>query len=168
MNKLPIYLMGFMTSGKSKLGSKLAFDLGLEFIDLDDNIEQSSGQTVTQIFANEGEIAFRIKERAALKNTSTKEAVVALGGGTVCHFDNLDFVKSAGTSLYLKVAPQILIGRLKQNKKNRPLVSELSDEALSTFVYQKMSERAVYYEQAEYVLEDNNPSVSKVKQILGL
>jgi shikimate kinase len=80
-----IYLVGYMGSGKSTLGRRLAGHAGLHFIDLDKYIEERNCRTVPQIFALEGEESFRKKERKALEEVSEFDnVVVATGGGAPC------------------------------------------------------------------------------------
>lgn len=166
MKKLPLYLIGFMASGKSKVGKSLANLLNLEFIDLDEQIEAKAGMSISEIFNKEGEAAFREMEQTALKQTAGKQAVVALGGGTVCHHDNLKLVKQQGSSVYLNVRAEILYGRLRNNKGNRPLVMQLTDDELKGFIDHKLAEREWFYSQADYVLSDDNPSAKKIAQLI--
>jgi shikimate kinase len=165
MSKLPLYLIGFMACGKTKVGKSLAHQLNLEFIDLDEQIEMDAEKFITEIFEREGEKAFRKMEEATLKQTAGKQAIVALGGGTVCHYDNMELVKQQGQSVYLKVCPEILYGCLRANKNDRPLVKQLSDQELKEFINQKLAEREIYYEQADYILLDDNPSAKKIIEL---
>jgi len=92
-----IYLVGFMGSGKSTVGRRLAEALGWTFVDLDDDIEAATGRTIADIFSNDGEQAFRDAEHAALQaRVSGSNAVVALGGGAFTFVRNRDVMKGAG------------------------------------------------------------------------
>ena len=92
-----IYLTGFMGSGKSTLGPRLADRLGYGFVDLDRDIERAVGSTVQTIFANQGEEAFRRLETEHLRTASYADRIViALGGGAVTREDNLRFTKTRG------------------------------------------------------------------------
>lgn len=166
MIKLPLYLIGFMACGKTKVGKSLAKQLNLEFIDLDQQVEMNAEKSIAEIFASEGEMAFRKMEHEALKQTAKNQAIVALGGGTVCHYYNMELVKQQGQSVYLKVRPEILYGRLRANKNERPLVKQLSDHELKEFINQKLAEREVYYEQADYILMEDNPSAKKIIDLI--
>jgi shikimate kinase len=103
-----------------------------------------------------------------LEGIPTKEhAVIALGGGTACSESNLAFIRTNGISIYLKVDPEMLIGRLRQKKDRRPLTKGKSDQEIKTLVYQLLDKRAFYYEQADHVLEDDHPTVKKLLGLLG-
>ncbi|MEQ8909434.1 MAG: shikimate kinase [Vicingaceae bacterium] len=149
----PIYLMGFMASGKTSLGKKLARRLEVQCIDLDDYIEKKSGQSISTLFEKRGEASFRKLEAEALKEVSTSKAVISLGGGTVCQEGNLELIKASGTSFYLKVSAEVLIGRLKSQKSSRPLVAELESNELSEFVRTKLAEREAFYAKADFIIE---------------
>src|ERR1700683_4779598 len=79
-----IVLTGFMGSGKSTVGPLLARQLGWKFVDADDVIAAEAGATIPEIFAREGEAAFRERERAAIARLASEDALVlALGGGAI-------------------------------------------------------------------------------------
>lgn len=89
-NRRGVALGGFMATGKTTVGHRVARRLGLPFVDLDARIEQDAGKTVSQLFADEGEAGFRGREARALDRVlGAGPAVVALGGGTLHHGDNL-------------------------------------------------------------------------------
>lgn len=98
-----IFLVGFMGSGKSTIGRKLAESLALPFIDLDDDIEAAERRTIADIFANDGEAKFRDAEHAALAARVRRgEAVVlALGGGAFTFARNRELLAGAGKSVWL-------------------------------------------------------------------
>jgi len=166
MSKFPLYLIGFMASGKSKLGKKLAKKLAVDFIDLDQIIEEEEGVPINAIFNEKGEEGFRLIEKLALHTTKDKKAVVALGGGTVCYFDNMNFVKENGTSIYLNVSKEKLYGRLRRNKNSRPLVRDLSDEKLKQFIDYKLKEREKFYLKADFDLSEEQQSVNSILKLI--
>ena len=91
-----IFLTGYMGSGKSTIGRKVATLLGINFIDLDKYIEERNFKSVPAIFAQDGEEAFRLKERQALQEVSQfEEIVVGTGGGAPCFFDNMKLMNNA-------------------------------------------------------------------------
>ena len=165
-----IYLLGFMSSGKSKLGKKLAQHLDRKFIDLDQYIEKEVGRSISQIFKEEGEDGFRKYESQYLMSIpeEDQELVISLGGGTPCFADNLDYIKSQGTSIYLRVSEDILIGRLRQKKASRPLIADKTDEEIADFVRSSLQLREPYYLQADYILASDNPKVESILELLKL
>jgi len=91
------YLIGFMGSGKSFLGRRLANALQLPFLDLDDYLEEWSGRSIPRIFEESGEEAFRKLESEALRDTARlPSAVIACGGGTPCFGDNMAWMNAHG------------------------------------------------------------------------
>jgi shikimate kinase len=163
----PIFLMGFMSSGKSRLGKKLAKKLEIPFIDLDKEIETKEGKSISQIFEERGEEGFRKLEAKYLKQLPLKVAsIIALGGGTPVYENNLAFILENGTSIYLKVEPKYLIGRLKEKSAKRPLVSDLNEKELSDFVTTTLKLREPYYEQASFVLASNKPTSSEIINLI--
>lgn len=169
MSKSNIFLIGFMSSGKSSIGRQLAKKLNREFMDLDQMIEKESRKSIPQIFEEEGEEVFRELESKALKSIPKERGLVlALGGGTPCNEDNLAFIKSNGISIYLKIEPSILIGRLRQNAGKRPLLKDMDPQQLADFVHQKMMEREKYYDMADHILKSNNPTAAQLMGLLKL
>ena len=88
-----IFLTGYMGSGKSTLGLRLAQKAGLSFIDLDHYIETRFRKTINEIFAEKGEKEFRIIERNMLREVGEfEDVIIATGGGAPCFFDNIDYM----------------------------------------------------------------------------
>ena len=126
-----IYLTGFMGSGKSTVGPLLAERLGYAFIDLDASVEQAAGKPIRRIFAEEGEDEFRRLESLKLRSVSrTTHAVIALGGGAVASENNLYFVVTNGTLIFLDVEPAVLVRRLEAMGAERPLLLSENGQSL--------------------------------------
>jgi len=118
-----IYLVGFMGSGKSHWGKRLAEHLGRPFFDLDEVIEAGEGLTVSTLFSSIGENGFRELERRYLHQMEHQPpSIVATGGGTPCFFDNMAWMNAQGTTVYLKISMPILHQRLVAGKGKRPLL----------------------------------------------
>jgi len=150
---MKIYLLGFMGSGKSFIGKRLAKKLDMDFIDLDHYIEQMEGLTISQLFENKSEKGFRQIEKKYLQSLSPKEnTIIACGGGTPCFYNNMKWMNENGLTIYLKSSNRLLFHRLKQGKSKRPLLKNLSDNGLKEFIKMKMEERASQYEEAEIVV----------------
>ncbi len=162
-----IYLVGFMGSGKSSLGKRLAKKLEYHFLDLDREIEQQTGKTIPEIFEHEGEEWFRRKEQEILHAaTGIPRTVIATGGGTPCYFNNMDFMNANGVTVYLKMSPVSLGYRLEHARKKRPLVSDLKGEALCRFVIDKLEERAPYYEKAHCIIKGESAKPAQVEALV--
>jgi shikimate kinase len=116
-----IYLVGFMGSGKTAVGRRLAERLGIPFVDLDAEIERTSGVTVRALFEASGEPAFRERESLFLEATeSLPRAVVATGGGCYVGEENRRTIARLGTPVFLDVPLPSLLSRLA-GKTDRPL-----------------------------------------------
>jgi len=108
-----IFLIGFMGCGKSTMGRALADLLNMTFIDLDSFLEEKYFRTIPQIFAEEGEENFRLKERKVLEEVSAfNDVIVATGGGAPCFFDNIDLMNNSGFCIFLDVETDSLVSRL--------------------------------------------------------
>ena len=159
-----IYLIGFMGCGKSTWGKKLAEKLDCAFIDIDKRIEAIEGGIVAEVFKIKGEEYFRKLEADVLRSTVLeKNAVISCGGGTPCYFDNMEWMKQRGKTVYLNLSPENLFGRLRTRKEKRPLIANLDDDQLRDFIFQKLSEREAFYLQADIKID---PAVSKPKDII--
>jgi len=148
-----IFLTGFSGSGKSSIGPLLANSLGYDFIDIDSAIEEQEGKTITRIFAEEGERAFRKLEQAMIATIAErKEMVASLGGGALEHTPTFELISTTGTLVYLKSDPKNLAKRLF-HKTDRPLLrssgTEKPDrEALERNISAILEKRSPRYESA--------------------
>jgi len=115
-------LIGLMGSGKSSIGRRLARRLKLKLIDLDDYIVKQAGMTIPEIFATEGEEAFREMESAALRAVLGKKAVIASGGGIVMREENRALLHAHPPVIWLKASPEFLAERI-DGDRNRPLIA---------------------------------------------
>ncbi len=158
-----VYLIGFMGSGKSTAGKKLANKLGFEFIDLDYLIEQDTGLSISEYFEKFGEEKFRELEGKMLHKTSLLDkAVISTGGGTPCFFDNMDTINKNGVSVYLKTDIPLIMSRLKGEKNQRPLIQNKTDEELRTYLSDLLAVREKYYEQAHIVVGAKSLNISSL------
>lgn len=167
-----IFIIGFMGSGKTTAGKKLASLLGWKFIDLDKKIEEYTGKTIPEIFAGNGEEYFRGIETQLLRNLKSQtNTVISTGGGTPCHSDNMDFMINTGLTIYLKLTPGQLKSRLSGSKGERPLIKDLEPVALQTFIEEKLSDRERWYDRSDITFEgmdlDINALFNSVKSRLN-
>jgi shikimate kinase len=158
IQKVLIYLIGFMGCGKTTIGRLLAQRLNYTFVDTDALVEQQAQQSISTIFEQYGETYFRTLEQAVLQTTTTcTYTIVSTGGGMPCFENNISLIQQAGNTIYLKASPDVLAKRLWLEKDMRPLLKNLGDEnALSTFIAQKLLEREPFYLKAKHILETDN------------
>lgn len=162
-----IFLTGYMGCGKSTIGRKVAALMGINFIDLDKYIEERNFKSVPDIFAQDGEESFRLKERQALQEVAEfEEIVVGTGGGAPCFFDNMQLMNQAGITIYLAPDNETLAFRLLKSKTERPLIAGKSKEELLSFIQNALDKRAPFYEQSKIIIRGQNDV--KPEEVLNL
>lgn len=152
----PIFLIGYMASGKTTLGRALATACADRcFVDLDEAVEARAGRAVAEIFATDGEEAFRVLESEVLRQVSCPGAIVACGGGTPCRSENMDWMLAAGTVVHLVTDTDTTVRRLLLAPGRRPLVDALlgDEDALRRRVEDMQAARAHYYGRAHHVFD---------------
>ena len=123
----PIFLVGFMATGKTTVGRILAARLGWALVDLDEMIAVEAGQAVPRLFEAEGEAGFRAREARALAAVSAQQRlVVATGGGAACREDNLRTMLDAGRVVALAITPEEAVRRARGGA-GRPLLAGQAD-----------------------------------------
>ena len=162
-----IFLIGYMGSGKTTLGRKLAKILQHQFIDLDQYIEEHEGRSITHIFEEDGEDCFRKLERVYLhKVINEDDVVISTGGGTPCFFDNMDQMNEYGKTIYINMHPKALLPRLKSSKCNRPLLEGKDEKGMLDYVFKTLQSREKYYHKAKKIVMGYNLTARKLKKIL--
>lgn len=166
---MKVFLIGFMGSGKTTIGKKLANYLKCEFIDLDKLIESKAGMSIVDYFELHGEDAFRDLERTILQKTEFPEnVIVATGGGAPCFGDNIEWMNKNGLVAYLSLSPKALASRLEHSKTDRPLIRHLKGDELIDFISSKLQEREVFYKQAKYVVSASDLTAERLSFYLNL
>jgi shikimate kinase len=164
---MKIFLIGFMGSGKTTLGRKLAARMNYEFIDLDHKLEQQVELSIAEYFSLFGEDAFRKLEAEVLRKTAYSDnVIISTGGGLPCYFDNMDWMKANGKVVYLKLTPKTLADRLESVKEDRPLLQDKHGDALIAFIEQKLAEREPFYSQANIIADGLSLTAERLKQVL--
>lgn len=163
---MKIYLIGFMGSGKTYRGRQLSEKLGIPFFDLDEQIVNHEGKTINEIFENSGEEYFRLVEKDLLHiiTESHDSMVMACGGGTPCYFNNIEYMKRSGTTVWLNTPLDVLAARLLKEKDHRPLLKDLSADQLKAYIIKKFADRKIYYEQASVVVDDSGLELEELIQ----
>ncbi len=154
-----IVLIGFMGTGKTVVGRRLARRLKREFIDTDAEIEKLMGKTVAQIFARDGVVRFRSEEELLVKKLAKREdLVIATGGGMVLNTENLLLLKENGILVALTASPEIIYNRVRGNN-NRPL---LMHGDMMEKIRELLHERENAYKAAEITVDTGNSSIVEI------
>jgi shikimate kinase len=161
-SKNQIILTGFMGSGKTTTGEKLALLLGRKFIDTDREIEESCGMSVTDLFSLQGEASFREKETEIIRrlvNYAPGSLVVATGGGALISRQNREILENFGLLVLLEASPRTLLWRTRL-QGGRPLL-EGSSKPLKK-IAELLDKRAVYYETCDLKVDTTGKKVDQV------
>lgn len=163
-----IFLIGFMGSGKTSFGRKLAKKLELPFFDLDKEIEKRTTYLISEIFLHHGEELFRLLEKKVLQDlvNENDQFLIATGGGTPCFFNNMNYMNKKGKTVYLKYSPEMLHSRLKRAKQKRPLLKGMNDARLKEYISHLLKEREAYYMKADLVTDSKNLKAEDIKKRL--
>ena len=161
---LNLALVGFMGTGKSSVGRLAAEQLRFAFIDTDEWIENEVGLSIPQIFAQQGEPAFRQYERDALKGLSTqRDTIIATGGGLVADPSNMASLKSHALVICLWASPETILERVS-TQSHRPLLQTPDPPAR---IRELLEQRAPAYRQADVLIHTGLRSAKEaVHQVL--
>ena len=163
--ELPVYLIGYMASGKTTVGRLLAEKLGWHFVDLDDAFLEINGLSTGDYIRKYGIERFRKQEKDCVERLSelpVQKVIYATGGGYPCWEDNMDCLLELGTSFYLRWTPEQLTRRLFiSGLENRPVAvagmrqekGATDEERMLRFVRRHLHERAPIYERANYIID---------------
>ena len=147
---VPLFLVGFMATGKTTVGRILAARLGWKLVDLDEVIVRDAGQSVPRIFETEGEAGFRAREARALGEVSReRKIVVATGGGAACREDNLRAMLAAGRVVALAITPEEAVRRARGGA-GRPLLAGADPLAAATAL---LAARSPFYARAHLTVD---------------
>jgi len=165
---MKIFLIGFMGSGKTHWGKLLSANLKVPFFDLDAVIINAEKKSVSEIFAEKGEEYFRYKEKDVLEELVNEhdEFIISCGGGTPCFFNTIEFMLKNGIVIWLNTSISVLKERLLKEKMSRPLVRAIDDSELKTYIIRKLSERKMYYEQAQIMVHEDEVSLENLIELL--
>ena len=165
---MKIFLIGFMGSGKTHWGKLLSKKLGLAFFDLDTVIVDQEKKSVADIFSTKGEEYFRYKETEVLERIIQEQDgfILSCGGGTPCFFNNIEVMKKNGKVIWLNTSIDVLKQRLLRERKSRPLINAVDDGDLSRYIVKKLSERRMYYQQADVMVNEENVTMDELIRLL--
>ena len=158
-----------MGSGKSTAGKKLASKLGFSFLDTDLLIEEEYKISISNFFEKYGEDVFRRIERNILKEALLNEnVVISTGGGTPCILDNMALINKSSFSVYIKMHINSIENRLMNSKKPRPLIKDISQADLRSFIEKQIFEREKYYNQANLIIKGENIDINSIMEALRI
>lgn len=161
-----IFLTGYMGSGKSTLGRRLARRLEIAFIDLDDYFEAKFRTSISLFFERFGEDAFRRLEHEVLREVIDKynNIIISTGGGTPCHFNNMELMNQHGTTIYLRLAAAALASRLSNSpfRYKRPKLKGMDKSTLLETVNAHLEEREPFYTRAQLIIDVFDLNVNEI------
>jgi len=158
-----LVLLGFMGTGKSTLGRRVAALTGAPFLEMDAELERRAGKPIPRIFAEDGEAAFRDMETALAREWGQQEsAIISCGGGVVLRAENLTALRANGVLVCLTARPEVIVARTAR-AGNRPL---LAGDDPAAKVRELLAARAAHYAQIPLQLETSDADLSDLAQTL--
>jgi len=158
-----------MAAGKTTLGKAAARMAGWHFQDLDTFIESRQKQSIPAIFEKLGEAQFRLIEQACLREAATqleRPLVLSCGGGTPCYGTNMRWMNELGVTVYLQPTFEILLGRLRTMRADRPMLSQIPEADLANSMKHLLAKREDYYLQAQHILSGETLTPAHLVDIL--
>jgi len=167
-NKKIVFIVGFMGSGKTTWGRKLAHKAGWDFIDLDTYISDKTGMPIPDYFEQYGEVEFRKLESQTLKSLSfNRPTVVSTGGGTPCFFDNMQWMNETGITVFFQLPAKALWGRLmKSDITSRPALNGLTGDQLLQHIEAKLTDREPHYRKAKHTVNQLDLTVEQLVRLV--
>ena len=154
--KLTVYIIGMPGTGKTHFGRTLAQSMKMQFYDMDELVERNEKTNIRQLVQDKGENYFRNLEHQILKSTlNYNNCVIACGGGTPLHFNNMELMKSNGIVLWLNTDLSIIRSRIAQNITRRPMFIGMNDAELQEKLRDLYEKRRKVYVKADVSIEHN-------------
>ncbi|MDP2423132.1 MAG: shikimate kinase [Bacteroidales bacterium] len=165
-----LFIIGYMGSGKTTLGKRIAQHTGWPLVDLDNYFEETYRTSIPLFFERYGETTFRDIERQLLLEVAGRpgNCIVSTGGGTPSFFDNMQVMKRSGQVIYIKLPPSALASRLYHSplRYKRPILKGLDKEGLLQKISLHLKERESFYEQADLTLESLHLSTNEMLNLV--
>ena len=157
-----VILIGYMGCGKSTVGKRLSYRLKMPYVDTDKLIETKQGITISEIFAHEGEPAFRNMETECLKSLFDykQDYVIAVGGGLPMREENRELMKKLGEVVYLRAKAETIYDRLKGDTTRPLLQGENPQEKIQSMIMQR---GPVYESAADYVIDVDGKNFEEIQ-----
>lgn len=164
---MKVFLVGFMGSGKTTLGKKLAARMNRPFVDLDHVFEEKEGCSISEYFVRHSEEVFRNEEASVLRNTNYPEdAIISTGGGVPCFHNNMDWMNENGLTIYINLPVKTLAARLGNAKVPRPVLAGKTGDELEKHIEAKLAEREVFYKQARVSIAGINLTAEDLEKVI--
>ncbi|HEX9232655.1 MAG TPA: shikimate kinase [Blattabacteriaceae bacterium] len=153
-----------MGCGKSFVGHAFSSYLKHYFYDIDNLLCNKKKKSISDIFKKNGELFFRKIEHKTLKEflNNSKSYILALGGGTPCHYENINIMNEKACTVYLRYGVSSLFERLRLQRETRPIISHLDDKSLLIFINNQLSERKGIYERAKKKISIKGKSIEEI------
>lgn len=163
-----LVLIGYRGSGKAVVGRVLADRLARPFVDTDALIEQQAGVSIQQIFARQGEQAFRDAETRIIREVASRgDQVIAVGGGAVLRDQNVEALRAGGWLAWLRASPEELCRRIQADRHSESLRPPLTDlEPLAEVRSELARRRAMYAAAADFVVDTDQRSPRQVAELI--
>lgn len=157
-----IVLTGFMGTGKTAVGRLLAERLQRPLIDVDSEIEREHGTSIAEIFAGQGEAAFRSMEAAVIRRLAgTEGSIISTGGGAVLREENLDTLRRTGIVVCLTASPETVLKRTSVAAGARPLLR--TEDPLGRII-EMLRVRRPFYEKADLIIDTEGKTPADVAE----
>ena len=154
-----IILVGFMGTGKTVVGKKLASKRGMKYVSMDEEIEKKEKRSISEIFSKDGEPYFRKVEKEVAKELSGRDnLVIDAGGGVVLDQENISYLKASGRMICLNASPDVIFKRTEKHK-HRPLLN-VSDPRKK--IEELLQHRARHYGNADIQIDTSHNDIDKV------
>lgn len=162
-----LFLIGFMSAGKTTIGQKVAKAMNMPFIDLDHVIVDKYQKSLSDLFQI-GEPYFRQCEHEALLEVikNFEHAIISCGGGTPCFFNNIEILKQNGKVIYIKVEPQTIYERLSKSQNVRPMFKNIPKSEWLQKIIELQEQREPFYKQAHYIVDGNYETTQRIVQCI--
>tara|TARA_R110002049_G_scaffold297651_1_gene486946 strand:- start:553 stop:1068 length:516 start_codon:yes stop_codon:yes gene_type:complete len=164
---MQIVLVGYMGSGKTTVGKELSKRLKINFLDLDNYIEEKYKMPISEIFLTKGELFFRKEETECLKEIfkGNDNIILSTGGGTPCYGENMSvMLKNSPNVFYLNVPIPELVKRLQKEKQHRPLIANIPENDLPEFIGKHLFERSYFYAKAHHTILVQQKGATEIVQ----
>lgn len=156
-----LFLIGFPGAGKTTLGRALEDTGSAAFVDLDEAVERRASMSVAEIFASQGEEAFRTMELEELRRIcetsghTERPLVVACGGGTPCRPEAMTLMLGSGDVVWLQSPAELLLKRLLEAGDTRPMIAGLDTEGVRAYIERVGRERRAAYSRATHTFDSS-------------